>query len=127
MSRHIPDNIIDLLQSRGLLVGDPFPEGHIAWPLGRSIGKPMSKGGNSLPEYECHWSIGDGEEVIVDAPVTQLHFSEGFWHVTVHEYVPGPGPGDFVHSHSTIDLAVQDIIDYYFGDPSRIRVKLESY
>jgi len=120
MSRHLPDKIIDILLARGLLVGDPFSEGHVAWPLGRSIGKPISAGGYSLPEYECHWSNGEGEDVVVDAPVLQLHFSEGRWHVTVHEYEPGPGPGDFVHGYSTIDQAVEDIIDYYFGDPARM-------
>jgi hypothetical protein len=61
--------------------------------------------------------------VIVDAPCPWLHFADGRWVVTVHEYVPGPGPGDFVNRWATCEEAVADILDYLLGDPSRTSVK----
>jgi hypothetical protein len=47
----------------------------------------------------------------------------GKWVVTVHEYIPGPGPGDFVNVWDTPEEAVADILDYLLGDPARMRVK----
>jgi len=43
--------------------------------------------------------------------------------VTSHDYVPGPGPGDFVNEWNTAEEAVADILDFYFGSSVRMDIK----
>jgi hypothetical protein len=40
--------------------------------------------------------------------------------VTVEESIPSPGPGDFLNRWPTAEEAIDDVLDYYFGDPSRM-------
>jgi hypothetical protein len=58
-----------------------------------------------------------------DAPALRLSTDNGDWIVSLHEYVPGPGPGDFRHLHGHLADAIADILDYYFGDPARMQAK----
>ena len=93
---------------------------HIAYPDGVCVAKPQSAGGHSLPDFEGYWATGG---MRLDAPTLFLHTSGGRWFVTSHDYVPGPGPGDFIREFATPKEAVADILDFYFGDPSRIELK----
>lgn len=49
------------------------------------------------------------------------------WVVTVHDYIPGPGPGDFRNEWDTPEEAVTDILDFFFGDQTRMNVKREAW
>lgn len=120
----VPERCLDRLRAVGLLVSEPYVPNHIAFPDGVIIGKPNSVVGNCIAGMETHFGI---DETIVDAPCPRLHYSEGRWVVTVHEYVPGPGPGDFVNSWPTADEAVVDIIEYLLGNPERMRVKQQAH
>jgi hypothetical protein len=38
----------------------------------------------------------------------------------VKESVPGPGPGDFEEKFDDVESCFKSVLDYYFGDPSRM-------
>lgn len=102
------------------MVSEPFPEKHVAFPDGVAVAKPSSAGGNFMPGVEIGWGF-DGPTL--DAPVVFLHQADGRWFVTSHDYIPGPGPGDFVDEWRSADDAVSDILEFYFGDPARMAAK----
>ncbi len=117
----IPDEVLAQLRARGLLVSeDPFVAEHVAYPDGVAIGKPSSVPGNSLPGPTSSW--GD-PGISCDAPSVVLHREGERWVVSAEDWVPGPGPGDFVHHWDTATQAVADILDFYFGDPRRMALK----
>ena len=60
---------------------------------------------------------------LFDAPGLYLHSDGVKWFVTSQDYVPGPGPGDFVREWTTPEEAVADILDFYFGSPIRMDIK----
>lgn len=109
----IPPAALAALRGAGLLLSEP--DSH-----GVSVAKPRHVPGNSLPDYESHWDGRDG--VIVDTPVASLFGKNERWFVEVLEYVPGPGPGDFLHEYAQVEEAVADVLDYFFGDPSRMQL-----
>jgi hypothetical protein len=102
------------LSNSGLLISDPFVPNHVANPSGFVIGKPKSIGGNTRSGRESYWG---SEGILCDAPSLVLHEKDGQYFVTCHEWVPGPGPGDFIKSFHTLTEAIQAVKDYYFGDP----------
>jgi hypothetical protein len=113
----IPGEHLDRLRNAGLLVSEPFVPYHRSFPDGHKIGKPQAVGGNAIPGFEAYW--GD-DDILVDAPAVILHAEAGQWVVTAHEYIPDPGPGDFVHVFVTPGEAIADILDFFFGDPARM-------
>jgi hypothetical protein len=113
----IPEVCLEKLRAAGLVVGEPFPAEHVAWPDGRTIGKPESVRGNSVMGWRAGWGLGP---IVLDAPAVCLCWRGGRWVVEVSEWVPGPGPGDFTREFDTPEEAVSDILDYYFGDASRM-------
>jgi hypothetical protein len=117
----VPEHCLDRLRAAGLLVSEPFDPNLSGWPQGVAVGKPDSVRGNCIPGTKRYWGAS-GQ--VVDAPCPYLHFDAGSrkWVVTVHEYIPGPGPGDFVNVWDTPEEAVTDILDYLLGDPARMRV-----
>ena len=70
----------------------------------------------------------DREERESDAPTLNLQSDNGTW-VVSHRggLCPGPGPGDFWHAHDRLDDAVGDILDFFFGDPARMRATWREY
>src|SRR4051812_34838436 len=118
----VPEYCLDRLRVAGLLVSEPYIPNHLAFPDGVAVGKPSDVPGNGIAEYEGHWGAAGR---VVDAPCPILHYdaAAGRWVVTVHTYIPGPGPGDFVNEWGTPAEAVVDILDYLLGDPARMRVK----
>jgi hypothetical protein len=113
----IPKHCLDQLLAAGLLVSKPY----IAARGGVTVAKPATVPGNSIPGYECHWGWSEG--IIIDAPCVGLQYEAKQWVVTVHEYIPGPGPGDFVNRWDTPEQAVADVLDYLLGDPVRMQIK----
>jgi hypothetical protein len=116
----IPVRHLDRLRAAGLLISEPFVPGHVAFPDGVVVAKPASLPGHSLPGYEAWWGMSG---VRLDAPGLYFHSDGSKWFVTSHDYVPGPGPGDFVNVWNTPEQAVADILDFYFGSPNRMDVK----
>lgn len=55
-----------------------------------------------------------------DCPVAHLYNENGKWYFQVHEFAPGPGPGDFTEAHSSMSDAIDSILEYYFGAPERM-------
>lgn len=120
----IPENCIQKLRSSGLFVSKPWPSTHV-WPDNVLVGKPVEVSGNSIPGYTTGFQSKDGR-VEFDAPPVRLWFDGEVWLVLAEEYCPGPGPGDFLDEWNTPEEAVQDILDFYFGDPQRMQVKAEA-
>jgi hypothetical protein len=116
----IPKHYLDRLRAAGLLVSsEPFPPNHVSFPDGVIVGKPSSIPGNSIPGYDSLNVWGENNAPL-DAPAILFHFDGSEWIVTLQEFVPRPGPGDFVDRWHTPAQAVADILDYYFGDPARM-------
>lgn len=102
------------LKNAGLYVSSAFPEGHL-WECGVRVAKPTSTPGNSIPGYQ--FTRGS---VPIDAPALVLYPSNGKWVVLAQESVPSPGPGDFENKWSNHQEAIDDILDFYLGDPQRM-------
>lgn len=119
----IPERYLEQLRSAGILTGEPFVHTHIGFPDGMIVAKPSSVPGHSLPDYECGWGMTD---IILDAPDLFFHSDDGKWVVTSHDYIPGPGPGDFVNVWNSPEEAVADILDFYFGSPTRMDIKRQA-
>ncbi len=108
---------IERLLKSGLFVSDPFPAGHY-WEEGVIVGKPTATKGNFIPEFKFGF-----EEIDMDAPDVVL-FTDGYsWYVVAQEGVPGPAEGDFTNKWASEDEAVEDILEYYFGSPDRMKAK----
>lgn len=119
----IPEQYIKRLQSAGLFVSNPWPSAHV-FPDHILVGKPVGVPGNSIPEYTT--SFGLTNRIEFDAPPIRL-FSDGeAWFVLAEEYCPGPGPGDFSDEWKTAEEAVDDILDFYFGNSERMEAKAEA-
>lgn len=104
-----------MMRELGLLVSSvpQFPPNHSAYPNGYLVSKPLGVLGNSIPGYEVHLIDGDGREQVTDAPSPVIYSNPmGGWSVSVHEYVPGPGPGDFDISFTDEPAAVDAVIRF---------------
>lgn len=113
------DEAVQRLVDKGLLVG---PEHGLRgpWPeRSRIVTKPREASGNCRPGDRTSW-WPDGP--ICDAPHLVLAPVLMGWTVECNQYVPGPGPGDFLHYWATLDEALDDIEDFYFAKPSRVWV-----
>ncbi len=123
----IPENYIQKLRSHGLFVSEPRSPGAV-FPDGVLVGKPETVPGNHIPNYSTGYvlDIDNNARVDFDAPPVWLYGHGGVWVVLAEEYCPGPGPGDFLDEWHTPEEAVQDILDFYFGDPHRMQAKAEA-
>lgn len=117
----IDDLYLQALRNCGLHVCKPFPEGH-AWAHGVRVGKPKTLAGNKIFNYEI-WFDG----VAMDAPSVVLYFNGKKWIIAAQDYIPTPGPGDFHAQWDFPEEAVNDIWDFYFGDPTRMAKKATAY
>ena len=99
----IPDNYLDRLRNAGLVISEePFVPDHVAYPNGHIVGKPRETLGNSIPEMEGYWGYTG---IVLNAPTMYFYRARGKWVVAVEDWVPGPGPGDFVHADAGTDHA----------------------
>lgn len=112
----IEKETIKPLQDVGLVITIHFTLEHGSYPGGYMISKPASAGGNYLPDYKCYGS----NHVLYNSPSCYLHEKDGKFIVTVHETlgVLIVGFGDFVKEFDDLDSAIQEILNYYFGDPT---------
>lgn len=120
----IPASSLEKLRAAGLVTFRPFRTTHGVIIDGIRVAKPRSTPGNALQGEGSMLAIAAGKEVTtLDAPILELYTNGNSWFVRSHDWVPGPGPGDFVNEWSTVDQAVIDILDFYFGPPARMEAK----
>lgn len=116
----IPEKIINLLHHRGLYVGKLFGKEHI-WSGGAWIAKPRNTPGNIIENYEGEFPIE------TDATPLVLYGRDEKWYVLAQEHAPVMYGGDFENCWDTVEEAINDIFDFYFGDPARMMKKQEIY
>lgn len=128
MMATLPEEVLKRLTDAGLFVSQPYSPTH-AWPDGVRIGKPRITPGNCISGYDAGYVVlGDAAmPPDMDAPMVVL-FSpfSGTWVVYAVDGVGGMLPGDFVNEWLSLDDAVQDIFDFYFGNPNRMQAKAEA-
>ncbi len=85
---------------------------------GFTITRPKSVAGNSRYSYR------DTNSEESDAPIAWVYpSSKGKWYFEIGCFAGAPGafaPGDFVNEHENLADALADVLDYYFGDESRM-------
>ncbi len=92
----------------------------MAFPDGVTVAKPTATPSNSVPGLDGACAA---EDVPIDAPCVYLHTDGRKWIVTLCDYVPSPGRGDFVNEWTSADKAIADILDFYLGDDARMKAK----
>lgn len=112
---------LDRLRERGLEFSGPNFDGN---PSNKEIWfcieKPVGVPGNYILQSPFSSGIKNDDRK-TDAPRLHLSTSNGDWIVSLRELVPGPGNGEFEHIHFHLETAIADILDYYFGDPIRMK------
>jgi hypothetical protein len=88
-----------------------------------TIHKPAGVGGNNIPGWKSIpviTKISDDWDNTVeyrsDSPLLHLRFDQNRFFVHHHNWIPGPGPGDFSLDFETEQQAIDFIISYYFGE-----------
>ena len=99
-----------------------FPEERIAWPAGYLVCKSSSVKGNGHDSYDFMFD-GNSVKMKSDSPAIVIWNKDGKTHIEVSEYVPGPGPSDFIESFETEYDAVERILRYFF-DPNDPKFKI---
>ncbi|NEO84256.1 MAG: hypothetical protein F6J87_08385 [Spirulina sp. SIO3F2] len=83
------------------------------------IFKPASIPGNSRQERGFPISY-ESQRILCSAPKSMIFQQGDSWFFTVWLWAPGPGPGDFNDKYSSVSEVVDAVLDYYFGDPSKM-------
>lgn len=124
----IADSHITRLRSEGLFVAPSMPPDH-AFPGGVLVGKPKTVSGNCIQNYSIKFmlDVEKDEHIEFDSPPVWLFGHCGIWVVQGQECSPVPGPADFLNEWSSVEAAVQDILDFYFGDPKRMLAKAAAW
>jgi len=83
------------------------------------IFKPSSISGNARQEngFDIYHN---SQRVHCSAPGSMIRQEGENWTFKVWIWVPGPGPGDFKETYSSISEVVDAVLDYYFGDSSKM-------
>jgi hypothetical protein len=102
------------LKNKGLLVGKNSIGPYVG---GYTICKPTRVPGNSRKNWASYFGEDD---IPCNAPGSSLYPQDGKWIFEVWECIPGPGPGDFQDEFDVLEDAVESVLDYYFGNPSRM-------
>ena len=103
---------------------------HVSQPIGALRGgvwacKPVATSGNNIPGYSGgYMSVGDEPPCPdTDAPMLKFFLLNDKWQVHGQDCAGVMGPADFIDEWSTQEEAVKDILDFYFGDPTRMERK----
>ena len=117
----IPELYLDELRARGL---------HVSHPIGALRGgvwvcKPTTTPGNNIPGYSGGYiSLGDEPPCPdIDAPMLKFFILNNKWQVHGQDCAGGMGPADFIDEWSTPEEAVDDILSFFFHDPTRMKRK----
>lgn len=117
----LPEEEKSKLLSCGLDVKKvPFQDGY-------RVFKPNSVEGNFVEGYEQNYVDGVNGTLdvtmVLNSPISNIFEKSGKYSFLVWEFAPGPGPGDFENCFDDISDCIEDVIDYYFGDSSRMNEK----
>lgn len=118
----IDKKYLDQLRAAGLHLSPPVP----AFYNGVWVCKPKNVPGHSFPgPHSGYVVIGDDvpEPPEIDAPMLMFYTWDGEWVVRGQECVPSPGPADFQNAWQNPEDAISDILDFFFGDPTRMEKK----
>ena len=114
----IGEEYLAQLRERGLLASTPFSAertlAHGVWVM-----KPAITEGNSVPEYDMGYRDSSGTTPC-NAPPILIIPEDGKWAVWMQEGIPAMRPGDFKNHWSTEQEAIDDVLDFYFGNPERM-------
>ncbi|WP_080437162.1 CPCC family cysteine-rich protein [Burkholderia ubonensis] len=125
ISMLLSSDSINRLRKLGLqLPSEPFfsPD-HRAYPSGYLIMKPINVEGNSLASLSNAYKDGHTRDD-TDAPVPTVWHASDRWNVSVWDWTPGPGPGDFVKQFADEDAAIDFIVHYFFGKTPEFSARL---
>lgn len=111
---YIDDKYLKQLRERHLHVSQPFQKGRTLEDAVR-VAKPATVPGNFVLGFESECG-----EIPINAPALLLRSTNEGWVVLYQDHVPTPGPGDFENIWQTPQEAVDDILDFYFGNPERM-------
>lgn len=76
--------------------------------------KPVGVQGNWLASLRNAYKNGHIRND-TDAPVPKVWHASDHWCVSVWDWAPGPGPGDFVKQFADENAAIDFIVQYFFG------------
>ena len=95
----------------------PFQDGY-------RVFKPNHVKGNFVEGYEQNYVDGENGNLnismVLNSPISNIFENNEKFSFLVWEFAPGPGPGDFENSFDSVLECIDDVIDYYFGNPSRM-------
>ena len=96
----LADESITRIRNEGFIISsNPFFGPNHVMPNGYFVFREKGIVGNSLRDYEAHFTDENGNKLITDGPAPIIYSNnKNGWSVTVHDYAPGPGPGDFTSS-----------------------------
>ncbi len=112
---NIDETYLQQLRDMKLYVSKPFAPGR-AFEYSVWIAKPTSVSGNRIDGYDSLCA-----SIPIDAPAVMLQPTDEGWVVLNQEHSI-QGPGDFRNIWKTQQEAVEDILDFYFGNPERMNV-----
>lgn len=90
---------------------------------GYTIAKPKRARGNTRKNCEVLIAVKGGpkwHKIRCDAPISYLYPKNFKWIFRVGEFTSAVKPGDFEEEFASINDAVSVILDYYFGDSSKM-------
>lgn len=125
MSLRLASELQQQLRDRGLILNF-YPEKHILSNIAL-VRKPTSVAGHGIEFFApriCSFADTDIalQSIESDAPALYVGFSDEHrqWFVCCLEHGAGAGGCDFANFHQIAQLAVDDVIDFFFGQSDRI-------
>ncbi len=92
---------------------------------GYTIAKPKQARGNTRKNWEVLIAVKGGlkwNKVRCDTPISYLYPKNNKWIFRVGEFTSAVEPGDFEEEFASINDAVPAVLDYYFGNPSKMNL-----
>ena len=123
----LPPEFIQKIRAAHLFIDD-FPffvSSHVATPSGYPVTLPAESGGNRGSDIESFYTDTYGNEAKSFMPSAVIWGDGSAWYTEVHQYAPGPGPGDFRHTHGSLEEAYADLVSYFF-DASNVNFQAKA-
>lgn len=95
------------------------------------LSKKIGAKGNLIPNFKgapviiYDKEMNVQEEVFSDCPKVSMKLEDNKFIVSVWDWVPGPGPGDFELSFDNEEEAVREARNYFFGESKYFKKRLE--